>query len=134
MGDLIDLWAVFQLSDPLPWVFPTVGEEDIRAVDFVAAAVVLLSVGDLWVRRHVHSWENHATHVREVLLVDVDGAHAVDVPVGLVPAELVAVLPGPLTAVVGSINSGVENLRAGTSHVIFWLVTVVHLKLNCGCE
>ena len=55
---LVDLRSVSQLSNPLPRVLPTVGEEDVGSSNFVATIVILSSVdrGEL---RHIELREHH---------------------------------------------------------------------------
>lgn len=130
---LIDLGAVLQLGDPLPWVLLTVGEENVGGVDAVAITVLVESLLDVWVDRHVQAKDLIAL-VSKVLLIDEAGAHLVDPRGGLEPSKLSAVLPRPLSTGVIEVDGCGLNLRAGASFVLPWPVTLVKLVVDCCNE
>jgi len=96
-GGLVDLRTVLKLGNPLPGVFLAVSEERVGAVDLVSAAECCFSCCNIWVDTHVEV-KDISTLICEVIHINVFRALLMEFGCNLVPTELSAVLPSPLSA------------------------------------
>jgi hypothetical protein len=118
---LVDLGSIGKLSNPLPGVLPTIGEEDVGCSDFVAPVVVISSIYSRELR-HVELRENHLTVCEPVVVVHVFRTNAMKLRRSLEPSELCAVLISPRPPTVININFGGVNLRARSRVVALWSI------------
>lgn len=93
-------------TSSLPWVFSRVQEENVIN-NHVVVSVVGVSIVNSWTFEL--EMENSLAVIDPVVMVQSKGSGWVKLVWFLEPSELTAVLPCPLSAVLGGVNSGVHQ-------------------------
>ena len=93
-GDLSEPWLRLLLGGPSPWVFTTVGKEDLGSCNAHSALVDSVRPS-LWSLVHLHAWEASFAHCWPVVQREVWRTHWVLLAGSLEPSVFRAVLVGP---------------------------------------